>query len=193
MGRGYRKYIPEDEYNKRYRNAQKFSAGDILPESKVTFCRECGDASYITSSNPGVKNNYRALAIKTDKGYVAVPFAKGHATTGLFNNDGHYIVDNGDGTTREVKTECHRIRNESGFKEARDTDLLGKIKSSATDEKVSDTPAPASTAPTDKSKGFANKYAGNCVGCNTRVGVGEGLTSRGATGWEVRCVGCHHG
>jgi hypothetical protein len=54
-------------------------------------------------------------------------------------------------------------------------------------------PAPAPAAPVEKPKGFANKYAGKCVGCNTRVGVGEGLTSRGATGWEVRCVGCHHG
>jgi len=51
----------------------------------------------------------------------------------------------------------------------------------------------APVAPQEKPKGFTNKYAGNCVGCGTRVGPGEGLTSRGASGWEVRCVGCHHG
>lgn len=45
----------------------------------------------------------------------------------------------------------------------------------------------------DKPKGFANKYAGKCVGCGNRVESGEGLTSKGAAGWEVRCVGCHHG
>lgn len=51
--------------------------------------------------------------------------------------------------------------------------------------------APATPAP--KAKGFANKYAGKCVGCGTKVGVGEGITSKGMGGWEVRCVGCHHG
>lgn len=56
----------------------------------------------------------------------------------------------------------------------------------------SPTPAPSST-PSQKPKGFTNKYAGNCVGCGTRVGVGEGITSKGNAGWEVRCVGCHHG
>lgn len=48
-------------------------------------------------------------------------------------------------------------------------------------------------APQEKPKGFANKYAGTCVGCGTRVGANEGLTTRGGSGWEVRCVGCHHG
>lgn len=48
-------------------------------------------------------------------------------------------------------------------------------------------------APAAKPKGFTNKFPGNCVGCGTRVGTGEGITSRGAGGWEVRCVGCHHG
>lgn len=186
MARGYGRYIPEDEFNKRYRNAQKVSAGDIVPEDKLTFCSDCGDASFVTSSNPGVKGNYRALAIKTDKGYVAVPFAKGHVTSRSIGN--HY-VHNG----QEIKTDCWKVINEPGFKENRNTDLLNRIKPSATEAKVEDTPAPTSAAPTEKPKGFANKYAGTCVGCSTRVGVGEGLTSRGAAGWEVRCVGCHHG
>jgi hypothetical protein len=54
-------------------------------------------------------------------------------------------------------------------------------------------PAEAAPARTERPKGFTNKFPGNCVGCNTRVGTGEGMTSKGKTGWEVRCVGCHHG
>lgn len=54
-------------------------------------------------------------------------------------------------------------------------------------------PVVSSPAQADKPKGFTNKFPGNCVGCNTRVGTGEGMTSKGRTGWEVRCVGCHHG
>jgi hypothetical protein len=54
-------------------------------------------------------------------------------------------------------------------------------------------PAVAAPAPSERPKGFTNKFPGNCVGCNTRVGTGEGMTSKGKTGWEVRCVGCHHG
>lgn len=54
-------------------------------------------------------------------------------------------------------------------------------------------PVVSSPAQADKPKGFTNKFPGNCVGCNTRVGTGEGMTSKGKTGWEVRCVGCHHG
>lgn len=53
-------------------------------------------------------------------------------------------------------------------------------------------PAEAAPAQTERPKGFTNKFPGNCVGCNTRVGTGEGMTSKGKTGWEVRCVGCHH-
>jgi hypothetical protein len=54
-------------------------------------------------------------------------------------------------------------------------------------------PAEAAPAHTERPKGFVNKFPGNCVGCNTRVGTGEGMTSRSNGGWEVRCVGCHHG
>lgn len=55
------------------------------------------------------------------------------------------------------------------------------------------TPAVAAPAQSERPKGFVNKFPGNCVGCNTRVGTGEGMTSKGRSGWEVRCVGCHHG
>jgi hypothetical protein len=56
------------------------------------------------------------------------------------------------------------------------------------------TPAVAAPAPSERPKGFTNKFPGNCVGCGNRVGKGEGMTSKGPSdNWEVRCVGCHHG
>jgi len=56
------------------------------------------------------------------------------------------------------------------------------------------TPAVAAPAPSERPKGFTNKFPGTCVGCGTRVGKGEGMTSKGPSdNWEVRCVGCHHG
>jgi hypothetical protein len=54
-------------------------------------------------------------------------------------------------------------------------------------------PAEAAPARTERPRGFTNKFPGNCKECNTRVETGEGMTSKGAGGWEVRCVGCHHG
>lgn len=71
-------------------------------------------------------------------------------------------------------------------------DLTAKIKEqlTAAQEQAS---ATAAAAPQEKAKGFTNKFPGKCVGCGNRVGTGEGLTSKGASGWEVRCVNCHHG
>jgi hypothetical protein len=45
----------------------------------------------------------------------------------------------------------------------------------------------------EKPKASTNKYAGKCVGCGNRVESGEGLLAKSATGWQVKCVGCHHG
>lgn len=96
--------------------------------------------------------------------------------------------------------ECYSC-NGSGLskdkKRYTDEDIAG-IKQSVADRY--DNPAPQSAptrevpaTPAPKARGFANKFPGNCVGCGTRVGTGEGVTSKGPGGWEVRCVGCHHG
>lgn len=54
----------------------------------------------------------------------------------------------------------------------------------------------SATTPTEgqkKPKGFANKFPGKCVDCGNFVQKGEGLTSKPADKWELRCVTCHHG
>jgi hypothetical protein len=90
---------------------------------------------------------------------------------------------------------CNGSGMSSDKKQYTKDDIAG-IKQSIADRHDNVGPTqPSAPAPTssEKPKGFTNKYAGNCVGCGTRVGTGEGVTSRGAGGWEVRCVGCHHG
>jgi hypothetical protein len=194
---GFRgRYIPEAEYQKRFKNAKKFRPGEILPEEKVKYCPSCQTPYYITSGKNG--GNYKARAVKTDAGFVAVPFEQAHEPSNRLNS-GHFLWKNDDGSTQEVKTDCWKTQNEPGHREAQDKALLDSIKAPAPSAPAtSDTAEPAQasvSAPTstEKPKGFTNKYAGNCVDCGTRVGTGEGVTSRGAGGWEVRCVGCHHG
>jgi hypothetical protein len=88
----------------------------------------------------------------------------------------------------------HNSTEYSSREEARTAMIEGRVAQAKQPTQPRPEPAretPATPAP--KPKGFANKYAGKCVGCGTKVGVGEGITSKGMGGWEVRCVGCHHG
>lgn len=191
MSRYRRNYISEEKYDKKYRNAKKFRPGEILPEDKVRQCERCGTPYYITSGSTAKQGNYRARAVKTDAGYVALPF-KVH-NPDMIGFPGIAERKDPDGTVTQVKTDCFRARHEPGFIESQDKELLDSIKALPTaPEKTATSPTPATQTPAS-SKGFTNKFAGNCVGCGTRVGVGEGLTSRSNLGWEVRCVNCHHG
>jgi hypothetical protein len=194
-------------YNPKRWGAEKFAAGAILPPEKVKPCEKCGTPTYTTS---GKRSNYRALAIKTSKGYVAVPFdAHKLAVGGCSYADVPGLAEKVEDRHREAlglepRTGLVDLHpSVRGRLEVMVKNNPEKYSYPSTPEQktpVQEPAAPAespspttASAPTEKPKGFTNKYAGNCVDCGTRVGTGEGVTSRGAGGWEVRCVGCHHG
>lgn len=158
---------------------------------------------------------YKAAAVLTDTGYVAAPFQSHHGTLPGYGGGtrrstcphsayiGYSQLSEAKRADIDQKIKAEDVQLRSQLRVNPPTpemlarvDYHGRILPS--NDKPQEaapviTPAQPTLAPSAKPKGFTNKFPGNCVGCNTRVGAGEGLTSRGASGWEVRCVGCHHG
>jgi hypothetical protein len=154
---------------------------------------------------------YKATAVLTDKGYVAVPFKSHHGSVpsgegydlrtscphSLYQGYSRLSEDKRAKVDQKIKDEDVQLRSQLRVNPPTPEMLeqvakFGRIRSEVLPPQQA-APAPQAAAPTARPTGFTNKYAGNCVGCGTKVGVGEGVTSRGAGGWEVRCVGCHHG
>lgn len=100
-----------------------------------------------------------------------------------------------DQAQKAKKDAAHRATEDMLFEKLKasgDQEKMKKFRETSTYYQTEKAPETSETA-TPKPKGFTNKFPGKCVGCGTQVGTGEGVTSRGVGGWEVRCVGCHHG
>jgi hypothetical protein len=203
--------------------ALELNAGEPVPYNEVNFCGNCQRPYYLARSKnkntwthyKSDRAAYKAAAVLTDKGYVAAPFQPHHGTLpgygggtrrsacphepylrySLLNEDKkaeiRQKVDNEDAELR-TKLRVNPPTSEMNAQVEKFGRILPNV--STSEESASAATAPQPTpSPAEKPKGFTNKFPGNCKGCNTRVGVGEGLTSKGNAGWEVRCVGCHHG
>lgn len=181
---------------------QKFRDADAKHDALFTqmLTKHVGDAidSYVSKAGEretaakearkskevaGVDSNFRKLP---GGGYARVcEKCGGQGLIPQFrHNGGECYACNGSGLSKDKKRYT-------------DEDIAG-IKQAVADRHDNPAPSPTPTrevpaTPAPKARGFANKFPGNCVGCGTRVGTGEGVTSKGPGGWEVRCVGCHHG
>jgi hypothetical protein len=201
--------------------ALELNAGEPVPYNNVNFCGYCHRPYYharskSTNGYTGKRAVYKATAVLTDKGYVAAPFQPHHGTLAGYGGGTrrgpcphNKTIIAYEKLSKDKKTEIRqRVANEDAELRTKlqvnsptpemneQVERFGRILPSMDSPQESAPPntSPQPTpSPAEKPKGFTNKFPGNCKGCNTRVGVGEGLTSKGAGGWEVRCVGCHHG
>lgn len=187
---------------------------DQTARQNLSSASEAGDATFgrILASHFGAKvdeyvagTSDRELKSRVDKATAAgnaAPITQkpnGKYVAGCFKCNGTGVVarhmDYAEGQCFDCKGLGYSKNSAeySSHEEARKAIVEGRVAQATQPVAPRPEPTRAVETPAPKAKGFANKYPGNCLGCGTRVGTGEGITSKGAGGWEVRCVGCHHG